>query len=220
MPRYRRQRGRLHSEMSGGSLDGPLQRHWFAEADECSDDTPRRLSIGPNSGEASKALATSRAELKVRNPFPSTRESAANLTCARSLAGHSRPHFLIFRAGPVLSLNLILRTSQGSLASRRSASARKRGAGRRSRHSRLTRRGRAGVDGPTANLSSDTPRSRARSASRREWRRRECIRRTSLSPGVGGERGFISSESSPNPPSPRPANASPVSSSTILDNSP
>jgi hypothetical protein len=29
-----------------------------------------------------------------------------------------------------------------------------------------------------------------------------------------------SSESSPNPPSPRPANASPVSSSTILDNSP
>ena len=28
------------------------------------------------------------------------------------------------------------------------------------------------------------------------------------------------SESSPNPPSPRPANASPVSSSTILDNSP
>jgi hypothetical protein len=35
MPRYRRQRGRLHSEMSGGSLDAPLQRYRFAEADEC-----------------------------------------------------------------------------------------------------------------------------------------------------------------------------------------
>jgi hypothetical protein len=39
--------------MSGGSLDAPLQRYWFAEVDECSDDTPRGLSIGPNSGEAS-----------------------------------------------------------------------------------------------------------------------------------------------------------------------
>ena len=59
------------------------------------------------------------------------------------------------------------------------------------RNSQHGRRFGIGVDGPTANLSSDTPRSRARSASRREWRRRGCIRRTSLSPGVGGERGFV-----------------------------
>jgi hypothetical protein len=53
----------------GGPLNAPLQRYWFAEADECSDGTPRRLSIGPNSGEASKRWLP-RAELKVRIHSP------------------------------------------------------------------------------------------------------------------------------------------------------
>jgi hypothetical protein len=57
------------SEMSGGSLDAPLQRYWFAEADECSDDTPRRLSNGPNRARPRKRWLP-RAELKVRIHSP------------------------------------------------------------------------------------------------------------------------------------------------------
>src|SRR5882762_293265 len=42
-----------------------------------------------------------------------------------------------------------------------------------------------------ANRPSSTPRTRARLASRREWRRHGCIRRPSVSPSFGGERDFV-----------------------------
>src|SRR5215831_5744507 len=47
------------------------------EASERPDDTPRRLSIGPNPDEASKALLISRGT-KSSNPFRSSGESGAN----------------------------------------------------------------------------------------------------------------------------------------------
>src|SRR5215471_19118747 len=86
-----RRRAAITTPSFGGEwrlLEAPQQLDWFAEADKCSDDTPRRRSIGPNSDEALKA-PLSRAELTVRIHSPPEVSHANRITNVGRSALHA-----------------------------------------------------------------------------------------------------------------------------------